>query len=111
MVWGDLGLMWLEISRDPKGRKKNGLPFRLHRCGAKDKGEFEGLKTLRGQISIMESLSLIQVTLGLLFHDARIDLAPIPSRNNLIPLFRSLSDIGKSVRPKSVGLLLWFWSD
>lgn len=63
MVWGDLGLMWFEISRDSKGRKKNGLPFRLHRYGAKKKGEFEGLKTLRGQISIMESLSLIQVTL------------------------------------------------
>jgi len=39
----------------------------------------------------------------LLFHDARLDLAPIPSQNNLILLFRSLSDIGKSVRPKSVG--------
>ena len=75
MVWGDLGLMWFEISRDPKGRKKNGLPFRLHRCGAKNKGEFEGLKTLRGQISIMESLSLIQVTLGLLLS--------LPSSNNL----------------------------
>ena len=63
MVWGDLSLMWFEISRDSKRRKKNGLAFRLHRRGAKNKGEFEGLKTLRGQISIMESLSLIQVTL------------------------------------------------
>lgn len=63
MVLGDLSRMWFEISRDSKRRKKNGLPFRLHRCGTKNKGEFEGLKTLRGQISIMESLSLIQVTL------------------------------------------------
>lgn len=63
MVWSDLGLLWFEISRDSKGRKKNRLPFRLHKCGAKNKGEFEGLKTLRGQVLIMESLSLIQVTL------------------------------------------------
>lgn len=54
VIWVSCGL---KFSKDSKGRKENRLPFRLHKCGAKNKGEFEGLKTLRGQVLIMESLS------------------------------------------------------